>query len=92
MNTFDRMPPGRPFSNRGLRGQNLSVVDERAVVPIGVFNPKFGVTLSMPGILGRAGVSRILEPAMTEEELQGLERSADRLRAASKRIGALVDV
>jgi L-lactate dehydrogenase len=66
--------------------------DERAVVPIGVFNPKFGVTLSMPGILGRAGVSRILEPAMTEEELQGLERSADRLRAASKRIGALVDV
>jgi L-lactate dehydrogenase len=66
--------------------------DERAVVPIGVFNPKFGVTLSMPGILGRAGVSRILEPAMTEEELQGLERSADRLKAASKRIGALVDV
>ena len=66
--------------------------DERAVVPIGVFNPKFGVTLSMPGILGRAGVSRILEPAMTEEELRGLERSADRLRAASKRIGALVDV
>src|SRR6267154_137543 len=66
--------------------------DERAVVPIGVFNRKFGVTLSMPGILGRAGVSRILEPAMTEEELRGLERSADRLRAASKRIGALVDV
>jgi L-lactate dehydrogenase len=66
--------------------------DERAVVPIGVFNPKFGVTLSMPGILGRAGVSRILEPAITEEERQGLERSAARLRAASKRIGALVDV
>ena len=66
--------------------------DERAVVPIGVFNPKFGVTLSMPGILGRAGVSRILEPTMTEEERQGLERSADRLKVASKRIGALVDV
>jgi L-lactate dehydrogenase len=65
--------------------------DERAVVPIGVFNPKFGVTLSMPGILARNGVSRILEPAMTEEELQGLQRSADRLRAASKRIGALVN-
>jgi L-lactate dehydrogenase len=63
--------------------------DERAVIPIGVFNRKFGVTLSMPGILGRNGVSRILEPAMTQEELQGLQRSADTLRAASKRIGAL---
>ena len=65
--------------------------DERAVVPIGVFNPKFGVTLSMPGIVGRGGVSRILEPSMSVEELQGLERSADRLKAASKRISALVD-
>jgi len=61
--------------------------NERAVIPIGVFNRKFGVTLSMPGILGRNGVSRILEPAMTQEELQGLQRSADTLKAASKRIG-----
>jgi len=63
--------------------------DERTVIPIGAFNSKFGVTLSMPGILGRAGVSRILEPAMTEEELKALQRSADTLKAASKRIGAL---
>jgi L-lactate dehydrogenase len=67
------------------------VRDERAVVPIGVFNPKFGITLSMPGILGRNGVSRILEPAMSEEELQGLQRSADTLKAASMRIGALAN-
>jgi L-lactate dehydrogenase len=64
--------------------------NERAVIPIGVFNPKFGVTLSMPGILGHNGVSRILEPAMSEEELQGLQRSADTLKAASKRVGAMV--
>jgi L-lactate dehydrogenase len=69
----------------------IVVRDERAVIPIGVFNPKFGVTLSMPGILGRNGVRRILEPAMTEEELLGLQRSADRLKAASKRIGALAN-
>ena len=68
----------------------IVVRDERAAVPIGVFNPKFGVTLSIPGILGRNGVSRILEPAMSQEELQGLQRSADTLKAASKRIGALV--
>jgi len=67
----------------------IVVRDERAVVPIGVFNPKFEVTLSMPGILGRSGVSRILEPAMSEEELEGLQRSAETLKAASRRIGAL---
>jgi L-lactate dehydrogenase len=63
--------------------------DERAVIPIGVFNPKFGATLSMPAILGRGGVSRILEPAMTAEELRGLEQSAETLKTASRRIGAL---
>ena len=30
--------------------------DERAVIPIGSYNPRFGVTLSMPSILGRDGV------------------------------------
>ena len=69
----------------------IVVRDEHAVIPIGAFNPKFGVTLSMPGVLGRSGVSRILEPAMTEEEIQRLRRSADTLKAASRRIGALVD-
>ena len=36
--------------------------NERAVVPIGVFNPKFGVTLSMPGILGAAVSARYWSP------------------------------
>jgi malate/lactate dehydrogenase len=49
------------------------------------------VTLSLPGILGRSGVSRILDPVMNDNELQGLQRSADRLKAASKQIGALAN-
>jgi L-lactate dehydrogenase len=65
--------------------------DERAVIPIGVFNRKFGATLSMPGILGRNGVSRIFEPTMSAQELQRLKQSADRLRAASTRIGVLAN-
>jgi L-lactate dehydrogenase len=69
----------------------IAVRDEHAVIPIGVFNPKFGLTFSMPGILGRNGVSRVLEPAMTEEEIQALRRSADTLKTASKRIGALAN-
>jgi L-lactate dehydrogenase len=63
--------------------------DERAVIPIGVFNPQFGVTLSLPAILDGRGISRILEPAMTSEESRALQCSADTLRDASKRIGAL---
>ncbi len=54
--------------------------DEQAVMPVGAFNPKYGTTLSLPSVLGRTGVTRILEPDMSEEELRGLKRSADRLR------------
>lgn len=60
--------------------------DERAVVPIGSYNPKHGVTLSMPSVLGREGVARIIEPEMSEQERQALERSADALRKAFARI------
>jgi L-lactate dehydrogenase len=60
--------------------------DERAVVPIGSYNPRYGVTLSMPSVLGRAGVVQILEPEMSENERQALERSAETLRNANSRI------
>src|ERR1700704_4208192 len=56
--------------------------DERAVIPIGSFNPAYGVTLSLPGVVGRDGVERILEPVMSDEEKQALQRSADTLRSA----------
>jgi L-lactate dehydrogenase len=58
--------------------------DERTVIPVGSFNPAFGVTLSMPSVVGRSGVERILEPAMSDEEKQALQRSAETLRAAVK--------
>src|SRR5205823_3974615 len=56
--------------------------DERAVIPIGSYNPKYGVTLSMPSVLGQTGVAQILEPAMSQDERQALQRSADTLKAA----------
>jgi L-lactate dehydrogenase len=58
--------------------------DERAVIPVGSFNPAYGVTLSLPSVVGRAGVERILEPSMSDEEKQALQRSADTLRSAVK--------
>jgi L-lactate dehydrogenase len=60
--------------------------DERAVVPIGSFNPTYGVTLSMPSIVGRGGVVRTLEPAGSADEMRALEASAETLREAGRRI------
>jgi L-lactate dehydrogenase len=54
--------------------------DERAVLPIGSYNERFGVTLSLPSIIGRRGVVRILEPEMSPEEEQALTRSAASLK------------
>jgi L-lactate dehydrogenase len=56
--------------------------DERAVIPIGAYNPKYGVTFSLPGVLGCEGVAQVFEPQMSGEEHQDLERSAETLRKA----------
>jgi L-lactate dehydrogenase len=55
-------------------------------MPIGSYQPKHGVTLSLPSVLGRQGVTRVLEPEMSDEEGKALERSADTLRTALARI------
>jgi L-lactate dehydrogenase len=60
--------------------------DEHAVIPIGSYNPRYGVTISLPSVLGRQGVSQILEPEMSEEERQGFQRSADILQNAVAQI------
>jgi L-lactate dehydrogenase len=59
--------------------------DERAVLPIGTYNTKYGVTLSLPSVVGREGVNRILEPAMSDEERRALDQSAEVLRQAVQR-------
>jgi L-lactate dehydrogenase len=60
--------------------------DERGVIPIGSYNPTYGVTLSMPSVLGRTGVAHILEPAMSDEERRALQQSAETLKTAVARI------
>jgi L-lactate dehydrogenase len=64
------------------------VRDEHTVIPIGCYNPKFGLTLSLPSIVGRSGVGGILDPEMTDEERQGLQRSAENLRHALEQVTA----
>jgi L-lactate dehydrogenase len=60
----------------------IVIRDERAVIPIGSFNRKFGVTLSLPSVVGQYGVTEILDPEMSNEEWQALERSAGILKQA----------
>jgi L-lactate dehydrogenase len=55
--------------------------DERAVVPIGSFNKNFGVTLSLPSVVGRGGI----KSEMSGEERQALEAAAANLRKSENR-------
>jgi L-lactate dehydrogenase len=50
--------------------------DEGLVAPVGVFQEQFNVTLSLPGIIGKYGVSRVLTPELSPEEREGLAKSA----------------
>ena len=60
--------------------------DERAVIPIGCYNSEYGVTLSLPSIVGRAGVIDVLQPELSADERDGLLRSVEALRAAVGRL------
>jgi L-lactate dehydrogenase len=63
--------------------------DERAVIPIGSFQKTFGVTLSLPSVVGRGGVIEVLEPDLSDEEAAGLEKSAKILKEALERVRGL---
>jgi L-lactate dehydrogenase len=60
--------------------------NEHAAVPIGSHQRAFGVTMSLPSVVGRQGVVAVLEPELTPEERAGLEKSAQTLRGALQRV------
>jgi L-lactate dehydrogenase len=60
--------------------------DERAVIPIGSYNTTYGVTLSLPSVVGRTGIVRVLDPDLSAEERQALQRSAETLQRAVARM------
>jgi L-lactate dehydrogenase len=62
--------------------------DEQAVVPIGSYSKKFGVTLSLPSVLGRGGVRETFQPELPPEEEELLVRGAETLRKAAARAAA----
>lgn len=60
--------------------------NEPAVIPIGSYNAAYGVTLSLPSVLGGSGVLRILEPPISDDEREALQHSAGALKSALARI------
>jgi L-lactate dehydrogenase len=56
--------------------------NEQTVFPVGSFVARYGVTLSLPSVVGWIGVSDVLSPEMSDDETRALDRSAERLRAA----------
>jgi L-lactate dehydrogenase len=64
----------------------IVVRDERAVIPIGFHNSRFGVTLSLPGVVGRRGCLQVLDPPLSDDERVGLEKGIETLRKAQDRV------
>jgi L-lactate dehydrogenase len=62
--------------------------DEGLVLPIGSYSKRFGVTLSLPSVLGREGVRETFQPELSAEEEELLARGAEALRKAAARAGA----
>ena len=60
--------------------------DERAVVPVGSLQSQFGVTLSLPSVVGRGGIIEVLQPELSDEERNGLAKSAANLKAALEHV------
>ena len=60
--------------------------DERAVIPVGSLQKEFGVTLSLPSVVGSSGVIKVLQPELSQEEREGLQNSADSLKAALEHV------
>jgi L-lactate dehydrogenase len=59
--------------------------DEQTVTPIGAYQPAYGITFSLPGVVGADGVGRRWEPPMSDDERAALQRSIETLREATKR-------
>jgi L-lactate dehydrogenase len=60
--------------------------DERAVVPIGAYNSRYELTLSLPSVIGWRGCIKILDPPLSDDEQTGLKKSVEALRKAQDHI------
>lgn len=60
--------------------------DERAAIPVGGYQEKYGVTLSLPCVVGRDGIVEVLKPQLSDAESAALDRSAESIARALERV------
>lgn len=60
----------------------IVIRNEHAVIPIGSYQPDFGVTFSLPSIVESSGIKRVLTPKMSEKEHNALEKCAAVLKSS----------
>jgi L-lactate dehydrogenase len=56
--------------------------DEQTVIPIGSYQPRYQTVLSLPSIVGKKGIVKVLNPSKTAAEDKALQKSADAIRTA----------
>ncbi len=60
--------------------------DEGLAVPIGAFSQQHGLTLSLPGVIGRHGLRAFYPPSLSEQEHELFDRSVAALKKAAERL------
>jgi L-lactate dehydrogenase len=60
------------------------VRDARVVLPVAAYRERYGATIALPTVVGRAGAGAAFEPSMSDEERQAFEASAATLREAAR--------
>ena len=61
--------------------------DERVVLPVAAYRERYGVTIALPTVVGRAGAAGDFEPSMSADERHAFEASAATLREAARGLG-----
>jgi malate/lactate dehydrogenase len=56
-----------------------------SLVPIGAFSEEYGLTLSLPGVIGRRGLREFYPPSVSNAEKELLARSVAALKKESDR-------
>jgi len=58
--------------------------DERVVLPVAAYRERYGTTIALPTVVGRAGAVRDFEPGMSADERHAFEASAATVREAAR--------
>jgi L-lactate dehydrogenase len=61
--------------------------DEKMIFPVATYHSDYGLTLSLPSVLGKSGVTHSFVPKMSESERTEFQHCLDQLKTASQRIG-----